>query len=130
MLAKLHSPVEDKLVWTPPGGGLHFGEEMETCLQREFSEETKLEVQASDLLHINQLVDPPFHAIEFYFEVQKTGGELQVGRDPELSWDHQLISDLEWMAIDQLTQIDFAPTNLMPKIINWERRKEYPIYEK
>ena len=130
LLAQLHSPVVDKLVWTPPGGGLQFGEEMEACLQREFTEETKLEVQTGNLLHVNQLINLPFHTIEFYFEVQKTGGELELGRDPELSWDHQLLNDLQWIKISKLSQVDFVPASLMPKITNWERRKEYPVYKR
>lgn len=129
LLAQVHSPVTDSPVWSPPGGGLQFGEHMETCLEREFSEETNVEIAVRELLHINELVEPPFHAVEFYFEVKKLSGEPKIGRDPELSWDHQLIRDLKWMPVDELNDIEFAPPNLRPKLLDWDNRSSAPIFK-
>ena len=44
LLAQVHSPVTENLVWTPPGGGLQFGEQMDDCLKREFAEETNVDI--------------------------------------------------------------------------------------
>lgn len=128
LLAQIHSPVVDDLVWTPPGGGLQFGEHLKDCLEREFAEETNLKVVVQDLVHINELVEDPYHAVEFYFEVTNTTGEPKKGRDPELSWDQQLLHDLKWVPLNQLEEISFAPENLLSKIKNWERRSTFDVF--
>lgn len=128
LLAQIHSPVVDDLVWTPPGGGLQFGEHMKDCLKREFSEETNLEVAVRDLVHINELVEDRFHAVEFYFEVTGLTGEPKKGRDPELSWEKQLLHDLKWIPLSRLKEITFAPENLLPKINRWDQRSAFSIF--
>lgn len=128
LLAQIHSPVVDDLVWTPPGGGLEFGEHMKDCLKREFAEETNLQVNVKDLVHINELVEDPFHAVEFYFEVTGIAGEAKKGRDPELSWNQQLLHDLKWIPLDKLEEIRFAPENLLSKINKWDQRSTFAIF--
>lgn len=130
LLAQLHSPVTENLVWIPPGGGLQFGEQMEDCLNREFAEETNIDIAVHDLVHINELVEPPYHGIEFYFEVEQTGGELDIGLDPELSWDHQLIRDLAWIPMDELKEVNLAPQNLCPKLLDWQYRSSFNVFPK
>lgn len=130
LLAQIHSPVSESLIWTPPGGGLRFGETMDAGLVREFSEETNLQVKVGALLHVNELVESPYHAVEFYFDVVRQAGKAQMGRDPELSWDQQLLNDLKWIPLGQLSEIDFAPQSLMPKLRNWESRASFPIFTK
>lgn len=125
LLAQVHSPVTDSLIWTPPGGGLQFGEKMTDGLKREFEQETNLEVSVHDLLHINELVQNPFHAVEFYFEVRYQSGELELGNDPELAWDQQLLHDLQWVSLAELDDIAFAPKNLLPKLLDWEHRSAF-----
>lgn len=128
LLAEIHSPVVDDLIWTPPGGGLKFGEHMKDCLKREFAEETNMQVDVQDLVHINELVEDPFHAVEFYFEVAGITGEPKKGRDPELSWEQQLLHDLKWIPLDKLEDIRFAPENLLSKIKNWNQRSTFSIF--
>lgn len=127
LLAQIYSPVIKNLVWIPPGGGLKFGETMKECLIREFHEETNLQIDVHNLIHINELVADSYHALEFYFEVTKTGGELALGSDPEMSEDKQLLKDLKWISIDELADIDFAPQNLLKKIQDWDNRSTFQI---
>ncbi len=127
LLAQILSPVTKSLVWIPPGGGLQFGETMKECLIREFHEETNLQIDVQHLIHINELVADPYHALEFYFEVTKTGGELALGSDPEMSDDKQLLKDLKWIKIDELTEIKFAPQSLLKKIQDWDNRSSFQI---
>lgn len=128
LLVQIHSPVIDDLIWTPPGGGLKFGEHMKDCLKREFAEETNLQVEVKDLIHINELIEDPFHAVEFYFEVVGITGKPKKGRDPELSWDHQLLHDLKWIPLDQLEEIRFAPEDLLTKLDDWDQRSTFSIF--
>jgi 8-oxo-dGTP diphosphatase len=112
LLVQLRSPVNDALIWMPPGGGLQFGETMKEGLQREFLEETGLEIEVGELAFINELVEPPFHAVECYFFVQRTGGALLMGADPELPDDEQLLKDLQWVPVDKLDRIHLVPEQL------------------
>lgn len=112
LMVQLHSPVSDELVWMPPGGGVGFGESMEACLQREFIEETGLEVSVDRLAFVNELVKPPFHALECYFRVTLQGGTLALGRDPELPDDEQLLQDVQWIPCADLPGMNTAPRKL------------------
>lgn len=109
LLVKILSPVVGKPVWIPPGGGLEYGETMQQCLEREFREETGLEVETGMLWHINEMVKPPYHAIEFYFEVEQTGGELQLGVDPEHPADDQFIQDVRFIPFGEFSGFDIVP---------------------
>ena len=127
LLAQIHSPITKSLVWIPPGGGLQFGETMKECLIREFQEETNLQIDVRSLIHINELVADPYHALEFYFEVAKTGGELALGSDPEMSEDKQLLKGLKWMSVPELPKIDFSPKSLLKKLQDWDDRSTFQI---
>lgn len=128
LLAQIHSPITDTLVWMPPGGGLTFGESMKGCLKREFKEETNLSVEVRELVHVNELLRKSYHAVECFFDVKKISGTEKVGKDPELSWDRQLLHDLQWIPIDKLPELDFAPSGLVEKIQHWDRRFNYPVF--
>lgn len=128
LLANIHSPVIDQLVWMPPGGGVEYGESMAASLKREFREETELSVTVDQLLHVQELIEEPFHAVECYFEVNRTGGEPAVGSDPELSNEEQLIEEVAWIPISKLEEISFAPQNLLPKLKHWKDRSDFEIF--
>lgn len=112
LLAQIHSPVTDSLVWLPPGGGLKFGETIEDCLQREFLEESGFAIQINTLQFINELIDPPFHAVELYYSVEKSGGQKKTGRDPEHPADGQILRDIQWIPLDEWSQYPTGPNRL------------------
>lgn len=118
LLVQLKSPVTNKLIWTPPGGGLEFGETMNECLKREFVEETGIDIEVKTLFHVNELIKQPYHAIEFYFTVKASGGSLKAGYDPELPDDRQMLQDVQWKLIDDIASLSFAPESLANKIRN------------
>ena len=109
LLVKIHSPVSNSEVWIPPGGGVNFGESLKEALKREFLEETKLEIQVGELLHISELIEPPFHAIEFYFSVNAIKGDAELGSDPEHSKDDQLLKELRFFTHDELSKLNCSP---------------------
>lgn len=112
LLVRMRSPVTDTIVWMPPGGGLEFGESIESCLIREFKEETGLVVKPQELQFVNELIQHPFHALELYYQVIKTGGQLQLGSDPEQNADSQLLEEVKWVPLSELTEIPLAPDRL------------------
>lgn len=91
-------------LWSPPGGGVHFGETVRQCLVREFREETGLTVEPGRFLFVSEFLQPPLHALELYFEVHIVGGELKTGSDPELAPQAQLIQQVAFKSLDELRQ--------------------------
>jgi len=112
LLVQMHSPVTDSLVWLPPGGELEFGETLDTCLQREFKEETGLNIKRNSWAFLNEFVNPPFHAVELYYFVTRKGGVAKLGRDPELAEHNQLLKDLRWISLNNLAEFDYFPDKL------------------
>ena len=83
-------------LWAPPGGGMTFGQSAHHCLKKEFLEETGLVVAIKELLFINEFHDNPFHAIELFFRVELTEGQLKTGYDPELEPNQQIIQEVKY----------------------------------
>ncbi|SMO77444.1 NUDIX domain-containing protein [Fodinibius sediminis] len=128
LLVRIHSPVTDQKVWMPPGGGVQFGEPMAEALQREFREETQVDIEVHGLLHVEEFIKEPFHAVECYFEVSRKRGEASRGHDPELGNEEQLIEEVSWMEIEILESRSFSPDPLLSKLKNWENRSSFTVF--
>lgn len=91
--------------WLPPGGGIEVGESLENALKREFIEETGLEIAVNELLFVNQYIESPIHAIEFFFRITIIGGNLLKGYDPELAENQQIINEIKFLSFEELQHI-------------------------
>jgi 8-oxo-dGTP diphosphatase len=87
-------------LWSPPGGGMQFGETAPQTLQREFGEETGLNVTVGRFLCVNEFVGLPLHAIELFFEVHLHSGKLSVGTEPEIV--QSIIKEVRWMDFEEI----------------------------
>ena len=92
-------------LWSPPGGGVEFGERLEQCLEREFKEETNIDVKATAYLFSNEHIDRIHHAIELFFKVVRVSGELQLGSDPELAQEDQMMKEARFFTPEALYQL-------------------------
>jgi len=100
-----HEMGQGKHFWNVPGGGMKFGSTATENLEREFLEETGLIVKTVEFLTTYEYLEAPLHAIELFFLVEQTGGELQLGKDPELAMESQLISEVRFMDAPELQKI-------------------------
>ncbi|WP_158551587.1 NUDIX domain-containing protein [Rhodohalobacter sp. SW132] len=109
LLVKQRVPTRDYPVWMPPGGEVLFGESARDGAVRETFEETGIVAEVKHLAAIHEFIEPPFHAVEFYFLAQKTGGELVTGRDPELGQHNQRILDCGFIPFEELGELSVFP---------------------
>jgi ADP-ribose pyrophosphatase YjhB (NUDIX family) len=107
--------------WAPPGGGLILGETVKNCLKREFKEETGLEIKVGRFLFINEFLQMPLHAVELFFEVEITGGNLIQGTDPELETNNQLISEVGFKTLPELNAIPLNQKHtILYELVNFD----------
>jgi 8-oxo-dGTP diphosphatase len=86
--------------WSPPGGGIQFGESAQESLQREFREETGLEIEVLDFVCVHEYISHALQAIELFFRVRPTGGKIVTGADPELK--QQIIREVKFMTMQEI----------------------------
>jgi ADP-ribose pyrophosphatase YjhB (NUDIX family) len=109
----------DTPFWTPPGGGVEFGEGLEDALRREVKEETGLDVEVGPLRYVLDFVRMPLHAVSFYFEARVPGGlpeAFAVGTDPEHG-DDQLIRAVRLVSFAELEGLNVYPEGLGARLI-------------
>lgn len=92
-------------LWSPPGGGVEFGESLTETLKKEFLEETNLSIEVGNYLFGNEFLGKKHHAIELFFEVTRLSGELRLGSDPELPQERQILSEAKFFSSDELESI-------------------------
>jgi ADP-ribose pyrophosphatase YjhB (NUDIX family) len=108
LLVRHQGTVQNQSLWAPPGGGLQFGETVRECLVREVLEETGLETEVTRFLFVNEFKEHPLQAVELFFELRITGGELIKGTDPEAAADQQLIEEVAFLSLQEIRDIPLA----------------------
>jgi 8-oxo-dGTP diphosphatase len=88
--------------WSPPGGGINFGETAVSAVKREFEEETGLLAEVGEMLFIHEFIRPPLHAIELFFKIHQVEGCLIKGSDPEVVPAEQIIREVRFVSLDEL----------------------------
>jgi 8-oxo-dGTP diphosphatase len=104
--------------WSPPGGGLEFGETIENCLKREFLEETNTIISIGKFLTIREFLKPPLHAIELFYEVKIESGEVKKGFDPEMK--EQIIKDIQWLSFEEILEKGEGRFNEIIEMVNFD----------
>ncbi|XOV91115.1 MAG: NUDIX domain-containing protein [Bacteroidota bacterium] len=93
-------------LWSPPGGGVEFGDTSEESLIREFKEETGLKIKVNEFLFTNEYIDSRFHTLELFFSVKRIGGKLALGNDPELPENQQILKQMKFISYNVLNEMD------------------------
>lgn len=127
LMVRLRSPVNGRLIWMPPGGGLQFGEPLREAAKREMAEETGIRVEVGPLWYIHELHTTVIHAVEFYYLCSKREGKLKTGSDPEYPEKEQLIEDVSFIPFDELDRPDVYPEHLRTRFaLDYRGEQERP----
>lgn len=105
LLMVKHLMFDKREFWSVPGGGMKFGSDAGENLRREFLEETGLEIELDNYLFVHEFLDPPLHAMEHFFKVNRISGIASLGKDPELSIENQILQELRWMTLKEIKMI-------------------------
>lgn len=100
-----HQMGNGRILWSVPGGGMNFGSNAKDNLIREYLEETNLEIEVGRYLFVHEYLKPPLHAMEHFFEVKRINGNVELGKDPELSGTNQILLEISWKSIFELKRI-------------------------
>lgn len=96
---------QKKPFFSPVGGGIELGETATNALQREFLEETGLEIEIDYFMCLYEYINLPIHAVELFFAVRAVGGTLKIGSDPEHRIDNQIITSVEYLDYAQILKL-------------------------
>ena len=105
LLMLKHQMGNGKILWSVPGGGMNYGSHAIENLKREYLEETSLEIEVGRYLFVHEYLDPPLHAMEHFFEVNRINGNAKLGKDPELSGTNQILLEISWKTIQEIKSI-------------------------
>ena len=115
-LIQLHSPLTNRLIWMPPGGGVKVGESLTDCVKREIQEECGLQVEVHNLMYVTELILPKAHVLEFYFRCEYLSGTLSLGEDPERA--KAILRQAQWLPLEQISmQQNLHPAFLRERLI-------------
>ena len=95
----VHQSDGDRSFWTLPGGGVEPGESLEEAVLREVMEEVRLSGKVVKLLFEDAYAYGPVHC--FLVEAE-AAGEAELGSDPELPPDEQVLMELRWFPLEAM----------------------------
>lgn len=125
LLAEHSGLWETQPFWTPPGGGVEFGEGLAEALIREVLEETGVDIEVGPLCYVLDFVRQPLHAVSFYFACRAVNLDAaQLGTDPELG-DRPLLQSVRVVGFDELSSLTVYPEPFVGRLAD-DARAGFP----
>jgi 8-oxo-dGTP diphosphatase len=120
LLLRHHSLGKHSVLWSPPGGGMEFGEDVGQTLVREFVEETGLTPTRYEFGFVHEYLHPPMHAVELFFMISTVTGTAQLGKDPEMQ-GQQMLEELAFIDLETLSNIpDDQKHYILRNLSSWD----------
>jgi ADP-ribose pyrophosphatase len=107
LVKRKNSPSKNR--WAIPGGRVMAGERLHTAVKRELKEETGVEVDVGDEIHVFDVIERNaedqvlVHYVIIDFEAFYRSGELRPGDDA---------LDARWIGSDEIEQLDVNESSL------------------
>ncbi|MGX8774363.1 MAG: NUDIX domain-containing protein [Bacillota bacterium] len=106
----------ERTVWMVPGGSIDEEESSAQAAVREVFEETGFKVEITGLIwHVEEVSERGQRFVNF-FRARITGGELKLGRDPELADGDQVLAEIRFMTREEVSGLE----NLYPEFLRSE----------
>ena len=117
LLVRVRVPTRPAPIWMAPGGAVEPGETLAEAARREIMEETSLpsEQLAGPLIlaAFHEFVEPPFHALEWYFQCVPHPDDPARSRFvPRPDPDDPAVLDARWVDLHVLTELSVEPAFL------------------
>lgn len=115
LMVKQHHEGRD--IWMVPGGGIEAGENSIEAAIREAKEETGLDIEVVGVAwHIEEVSPERGQRFVNYMVGEIVGGELELGSDPELGEDAQVLREVKFLSKEEIGQLE----HVYPKFFNDE----------
>ena len=124
LMVKQHH--ENRDIWMVPGGGIEEGENSIQASVREVKEETGLDITVTGMAwHMEEVSEARGQRFVNYMVGKVNGGQLKLGKDPELDDDKQVLREVAFMSKEEIDRLD----NVFPDFFRneiWDILDEEP----
>ena len=105
LMVKQHH--ENRDIWMVPGGGIEEGENSIQASVREVKEETGLDITVTGMAwHMEEVSEARGQRFVNYMVGKVEGGQLNLGRDPELDDDKQVMREVAFMSKEEIDDLE------------------------
>lgn len=126
LLVRHRHPERGEDFWCLPGGWVEPGESLAEAVRREVAEETGLQIEPEGLLSLMEFsTGPAAGSVEGVFRARVTGGQLALGRDPEVTTPH--LSDVRWWRWEEAAPLDLRPRELIAQLARGQEPVPYTV---
>lgn len=116
-LLMLRQHHENRDIWMVPGGSIEDGENSIQAAIREVKEETHLDVKITGVAwHVEEVSPARGQRFVNYMIGEITGGELELGWDPELPETKQILREVKFMGSQEIATLE----HVYPSFLNDE----------
>ena len=119
----------ERTVWMVPGGGIEEGETAAEAVVREMREETGLDVTVGPMIfHVEEVSEKRGQRFVNFFMANVSGGDMQLGIDPEFDADHQVLKDLQFLSREEVRELPHVYPEFLRDLV-WELLDAGKLYD-